>query len=110
MGAYGMTHANSVTIHNLTGCGFTLNFGTFGGYAPPGVSSFTAPTADLIVACKIIYPGATYISIGVGLPPDFPPYANSAMYSNNPSCLSSSFYTCSWSQTSSVANATLVIF
>lgn len=112
-GTYGITNANTVTVNNLTGCTYTLNFSSVVTTVGPGITtvSSTAVSGDLI-ACKIIYndglPGS--ISIGVGLQPDFPPYANSAMFANNPPCVTNGFYSVAWSQASSAANATLVIF
>lgn len=110
-GAAGMTHANTMTVHNLTGCTYTLS--TSAGTlltVGPGTWTFTS-TPDFI-ATKIIYDysGPNYISIGVGIPPGFPPYANSSAYAYTPPCLTSSYYTCSWAQASPTADATLVIF
>lgn len=110
-GSFGITHANTMTVHNLTACTFTLS--TSAGTiitVGPGTSSFSS-NPDFI-ATKIIYDysGPNYISIGVGIPPGFPPYANSSAYSYTPPCLTTSYYTCSWSQSSPTANATLVIF
>lgn len=111
VGSYGMSQANTMTVHNLTGCSYTLS--TSAGTlltVGPGTWTFTS-TPDFI-ATKIVYNigGPNEISIGVGIPPGFPPYANSSAYSYIPPCLTTTYYTCSWSQSSPTANATLVIF
>lgn len=110
-GTAGLAHANTLTVHNLTPCNYTLNTSNNTLVSvPPGVTTLSF-TPD-IIATKIIYNlgGPGTISIGVGIPPGFPPYANSSAYGPPPPCLSSGFYTCSWSQASPAANATLVIF
>lgn len=111
-GTFGITNANTVTVTNLTGCTFTLNFSSVVTTCGPGTIVVPSTSWADLTACKIIYndglPGS--ISIGVGIQPDFPPYANSAMYTNNPPCATNGFYSVAWSQTSSTANATLVIF
>ena len=111
-GTYGITQANTVTVNNLTGCTYTLNFSSSIGTAPPGISVHTSAPGTDIIACKIIYDyaGPNNISIGVGMSPDYPPYANSSMFPYTPPCLTSSFYTVAWSQSGATANATLVIF
>ena len=110
-GTFGMTHANTLTVHNLTACTYTLSTSA-GTYlsVPPGMSTFTS-TPDLI-ATKVVYNmgGPNEVSTGVGIPPGFPPYANSSAYSYTPPCLTTSYYTCSWAQSSPTADATLVIF
>ena len=111
VGTYGITNANVMTVHNLTGCPYTLstNIGLL--FVGPGTSTFTSPVGTDYIATKIVYnygvPGS--VSIGVGIPPGFPPYANSAGYATPP-CLTSAYYTASWSQSSPTAAATLVIF
>lgn len=112
VGTYGMTHANVMTVHNLTGCSYMLS--TNIGLIPigPGTYTFTSPAATPYIATKIVYNYGTTpnISIGVGIPPGFPPYANSASFPYTPPCLTTSYYTASWAQSSQTADATLVIF
>ncbi len=71
-GTFGMTHANILTVHNLTACTYTLSTSA-GTYLTvgPGVSTFTS-TPD-IIATKIVYNmgGPNEVSIGVGIPPGF---------------------------------------
>ncbi|PSK95221.1 hypothetical protein [Taibaiella chishuiensis] len=112
LGAYGTTTANTMTVHNLTPCTYTLSTSA-GTLLVVGPGTYTFTSSPDFVATKIVYnyglPGS--ISIGVGIPPGFPPYANSSAYSPGPACLtSSSFYTCSWAQSTPTADATLVIF
>lgn len=112
VGTYGMTHANVMTVHNLTGCSYTLstNIGLL--FVGPGTSAFTSPVGQDYIATKIVYNygSSPSVSIGVGIPPGFPPYSNSSSYPFTPPCLTSSYYTASWSQASPTAAATLVIF
>ncbi len=111
-GTFGIAQANTVTVNNLTGCPYTLNFSSYAITIGPGVTLVTPPAGDPdLFVCKVIYnhglPGS--ISIGVGLNPDYPSYATSAMYTNNPPCAPNG-YSAAWTQTSATANAQLVIF
>jgi hypothetical protein len=112
VGTYGITNANVMTVHNLTGCSYTLSTNIGLVSVGPGTSTFTSPSSTPYIATKIVYnySSSNPISIGVGIPPGFPPYANSASASYTPPCLTTSYYTASWSQASQTANATLVIF
>jgi hypothetical protein len=114
IGTYGISAANVMTVHNLTGCSYTLstNVGTTLLTVGPGTTTFTSPGGSSYFATKIIYNygSSPSISIGVGIPPGFPPYSNSSSYPYTPPCLTTSYYTASWAQASSTADATLVIF
>ena len=75
-GTFGIAQANTVTVTNLTGCPYTLNFSSVVTTIAPGATiavNSVGGGGDLI-ACKIIYndglPGN--VSIGVGLSPGFP--------------------------------------
>ncbi len=97
VGTYGIANANRMTVHNLTGCFFTLSTtaGIDERIMPPGMMTFDASDfsssfpPEGIRACKVKYYDGTFpeISIGVGFPPDFPVYANSATWPNTPPVL-----------------------
>ena len=114
LGTYGISTANVMTVHNLTGCSYSLstNVGTVPLFVGPGTTTFTSPGGDPYFATKIVYNYGLpmTVSIGVGIPPGFPPYANSSSSPYTPPCLTTSYYTASWAQASSTADATLVIF
>ncbi|PSK95225.1 hypothetical protein [Taibaiella chishuiensis] len=112
-GACGFTHANSVTVRNLTGCTFTLDFSSIMMTMAPGETIVTsAPGAADLTVCKVIYndglPGR--ISIGAGIVPGYVSYANSLSSPNNPPCVTNGFYSVAWSQSSPTADAQLMIF
>lgn len=111
VGFAGTTQANILTVHNLTACPYTLST-SVGTLVPIGPGTTVLTFTPDIIATKIVYNmlGPNEVSIGVGIPPGFPPYANSSAYPYTPPCLTSSFYTCSWAQASPTADATLVIF
>lgn len=109
-GSFGLVSAaNTLTVINLTSCPYTLSIsgsnGSFiGANSTATFNSF--PTVD-IGAIKIMYvSGSNYTQVNVSYGS---PYSNS-IGQPTPPCLTNSYFTASWAQSSPSANATLVIF
>lgn len=105
--------ANNLTVINLTGCDYTLSIsGTAGNYPNAMVAAnssqiFSSSGSLNIGGIKIMYVSGTnhtQVNVDYGSP-----YSNS-IGQPTPPCLTNTFFTASWAQSSPTADATVVIF
>lgn len=109
IGTAGIAQANTLTVMNLTGCTYTLSISGYG-YATVGSGTYvfnSVGPAD-ITAAKVLYVFASGANTGLGVGISTP-YANTAGQLTPP-CLTAAYFTASWAQSTSSANATMVIF
>lgn len=98
--------ANVLNVTNLTPCTYDISLsGGTGTIIPPGTSTFYSFGSVHITAIKIMWGGVTQVNVGFGHL-----YHNS-LGQPTPTCLApGGFYTASWAQSSTTADASLVIF